>query len=77
MLMLAGDGAACADIEHLGSQEALFGAVASDSASGRPGSARGVDDPRIRTATEGTLDEVIDVTPGRQRSPWPRSRATA
>ena len=31
MLMLAGGGEACADIEHLRSQAALFGAVASDS----------------------------------------------
>ena len=31
MLMLAGGGEACADIEHLRSQEALFGSVPSDS----------------------------------------------
>ena len=31
MLMLAGGGEACADIEHLRSQPALFGSVASDS----------------------------------------------
>lgn len=31
MLMLAGGGEACADIEHLRSQATLFGSVASDS----------------------------------------------
>ena len=31
MLMLAGGGEACADIEHLRGQDRLFGAVASDS----------------------------------------------
>jgi hypothetical protein len=66
MLMLAGGGEACADIEHLRSQPALFGSVPSDSTLYR--SFRDID-----TAALGGLWEAIGEVRARV---WRRSSAT-
>ncbi len=66
MLMLAGGGEACADIEHLRSQPALFGAVASDSTLYR--SVRAID-PATLAGLWAAIAEV-------RATVWRRSSAT-
>jgi len=66
MLMLAGGGEACADIEHLRSQPALFGSVASDSTLYR--SLRHIDP----TILAGLWEALAEVRTG----VWRRSSAT-
>jgi len=66
MLMLAGGGEACADIEHLRSQPGLFGAVASDSTLYR--SLRAIDPATLA----GLWEAMAEVRAG----VWRRSSAT-
>jgi len=66
MLMLAGGGEACADIEHLRSQGALFGSVASDSTLYRT----------FRSIGPGTLDRLWEAMAEVRASVWRRAAAT-
>ena len=66
MLMLAGGGEACSDIEFLASQPRLFGVVASDSTLYRT----------IRSITPGVLTDVRAATATVRRSMWQRMGAT-
>ncbi len=66
MLMLAGGGEACADIEHLRSQPALFGAVASDSTLYRS----------LRAIDESTLAGLWEAMSEVRAEVWRRSAAT-
>jgi hypothetical protein len=66
MLMLAGGGEACSDIEFLVAQPRLFGAVASDSTLYRT----------IRSITPGVLTDVRAGTATVRRSMWQRMGAT-
>jgi Transposase DDE domain group 1 len=66
MLMLAGGGEACADIEHLRAQPALFGSVPSDSTLYR--TFRGID--------PGTLGGLWDAMAEVRARVWRRSAAT-
>jgi hypothetical protein len=66
MLMLAGGGEACSDIERLRSQPVLFGAVASDSTLYRT----------IRSLDAETLTGLWDAMAGARGEVWRRSSAT-
>ena len=66
MLMLAAGGEACSDIEHLRSQGALFGAVASDSTLYRT----------MRSVTPGVLAELSVQTAATRNQVWRRMAAT-
>jgi hypothetical protein len=66
MLMLAGGGEACSDIEHLRAQPALFGAVASDSTLYRT----------FRDVDADTLDRLRDVFGAVRVGAWRRMGAT-
>lgn len=67
MLMLAGGGEACADIEHLRAQERLFGSVPSDSTLYR--TLRAIDAP--------TLAGLWEAMAGVRAQVWRRSAATS
>ncbi len=66
MLMLAGGGEACADIEHLRSQEALFGSVPSDSTLYRT----------FRSIGTTTLDDLWEAMAEVRARVWRRAGAT-
>jgi hypothetical protein len=66
MLMLAGGGEACADIEHLRSQPELFGAVCSDSTLYRT----------FRQIDPDSLDALWEATAGVRAEVWRRAGAT-
>ena len=66
MLMLAGGGEACADIEHLRSQPVLFGAVPSDSTLYRT----------FRLIQPGVLTGLWEATAKVRAGVWRRSAAT-
>ncbi|MGH9269909.1 MAG: IS1380 family transposase [Ilumatobacteraceae bacterium] len=66
MLMLAGGGEACADIEHLRSQPALFGSVASDSTLYRS----------VRAIDAATLQGLWEAMAEVRARVWRRSSAT-
>ncbi len=66
MLMLAGGGEACADIEHLRAQESLFGSVPSDSTLYR----------LFRTVDSPTLDGLWGAMSEVRASVWRRASAT-
>jgi hypothetical protein len=66
MLMLAGGGESCADIEHLRAQDRLFGPVASDSATYR--TFRQIDPATLAGLWEATADIRAQV--------WCRSSVT-
>jgi Transposase DDE domain group 1 len=66
MLMLAGGGEACADIEHLRSQPGLFGSVASDSTLYRT----------FRHVDAATLAGLWDAIGGVRAAVWRRSSTT-
>lgn len=66
MLMLAGGGEACSDIERLRAQPALFGAVASDSTLYRT----------IRSIDVDVLGDVWDAVAQSRRDVWRRSALT-
>jgi len=66
MLMLAGGGEACSDIEHLRAQGALFGSVASDSTLYR--TMRAIDPP--------TLERLWEATSAVRAKVWRASSAT-
>jgi hypothetical protein len=66
MLMLAGGGEACADIERLRSQPALFGSVASDSTLYRS----------LRAINPVTLEGLWEAMAGVRAQVWRRSSAT-
>jgi len=66
MLMLAGGGEACADIEHLRSQPDLFGSVASDSTLYRT----------FRHVDAATLSALWDAVAAVRAAVWRRSAAT-
>jgi hypothetical protein len=66
MLMLAGGGEACADIEHLRAQPDLFGSVPSDSTLYR--TFRGIDAATLEGLWEGTAEVRAKV--------WPRAAVT-
>lgn len=66
MLMLAGGGECCGDIEHLRSQDDLFGAVASDSTTYRT----------FRQLTPDTLDGLWEAMAETRAKVWRRSEAT-
>ncbi|MGI8808360.1 MAG: IS1380 family transposase [Acidimicrobiales bacterium] len=67
MLMLAGGGEACADIEHLRSQGALFGSVASDSTTYRT----------FRSIGPEVLDGLWEAMAEVRSTVWRRAAATA
>jgi len=66
MLMLTGGGESCADIEHLRSQESLFGSVPSDSTLYRT----------LRRIDSATLDGVWEAMADTRAKVWRRSGAT-
>ncbi len=66
MLMLAGGGEACSDIEHLRAQERLFGSVPSDSTLYRT----------LRSIDAKTLDGLWEATAHVRAEVWRRSAAT-
>jgi len=66
MLMLAGGGEACADIEHLRSQPDLFGSVPSDSTLYRS----------FRDVDAATLSRLWTAMAGVRAKVWRRSAAT-
>ncbi len=66
MLMLAGGGEACADIEHLGSQADLFGLVPSDSTLYRT----------LRSVSADTLGGLWEAMASVRTEVWRRSSAT-
>jgi hypothetical protein len=66
MLMLAGGGEACSDIEHLRAQERLFGSVPSDSTLYRT----------LRSVDAKTLDGLWEATAEVRAEVWRRSVAT-
>lgn len=66
MLMLAGGGEACSDIEHLRAQPSLFGAVCSDSTVYRT----------FRQIGPGTLEGLWDATAAVRAKVWRRAGAT-
>ena len=67
MLMLAGGGEACADIEKLRTQAALFGSVASDSTLYRT----------FRSISPGTLAELWEAAAEARAKVWRRASATS
>ena len=66
MVMLAGGGEACSDIERLRAQPALFGDVASDSTLYRT----------VRSIDAATLDDLRAAAAAVRRDVWERSSAT-